>query len=178
MNKQIFSEDEFRIIPIRVSDRFKIMKWRNEQIYHLRQKKKLTTSAQDLYFNEVIEKQFSQSKPDQILFSFFHKDVFVGYGGLVHIDWKSKKSEISFLMSTKLEKTYFETYWTHFLILIEKVGFFELSLQKLYLVVYDLRPKLYPIIESSNYYLESHLKDGYNHGNRFYDIRTYTKHQK
>lgn len=144
----------------------------------MRQKKKLSKSEQDLYFNEVVKKQFSQSNPDQILFSFFHKDVFVGYGGLVHIDWKSKKSEISFLMNTKLEKNYFETYWTNFFILIEKVGFFELSLQKLYLVVYDLRPKLYSIIESSNYYLESHLKNGYNHGNRFYDVRTYIKHKK
>ena len=56
-------------MPIRDVDKFKIMKWRNEQIYHLRQSKKLK-SQQIKYFNEIINPQFKTKYPDQILFSF------------------------------------------------------------------------------------------------------------
>jgi hypothetical protein len=37
LNKQVFSSGNFSIVPIRIEDRFEIMKWRNEQIYYLRQ---------------------------------------------------------------------------------------------------------------------------------------------
>ena len=40
--QQVFCVDDHKIIPIRFADRYKIMKWRNEQIYHLRQKVPLT----------------------------------------------------------------------------------------------------------------------------------------
>ena len=42
LNKQTYSLNEFKITPIREKDKYLIMKWRNEQIYHLRQSKKLT----------------------------------------------------------------------------------------------------------------------------------------
>ena len=37
-----FQKNSFRIVPIRYNDRFDIMQWRNEQIFHLRQDKELT----------------------------------------------------------------------------------------------------------------------------------------
>ena len=40
--KQKFCFDDYSIVPIRHEDRFEIMTWRNEQIYHLRQEKLLT----------------------------------------------------------------------------------------------------------------------------------------
>ena len=51
-------------------DRFDIMKWRNEQIYHLRQKSLLTIKMQDKYFKNTISPLFNQEFPTQILFSF------------------------------------------------------------------------------------------------------------
>ena len=39
LNKQIYTDAEFSLIPIRWEDRCKIMQWRNEQIFHLRQNK-------------------------------------------------------------------------------------------------------------------------------------------
>ena len=42
LNNQEYSFNEYSIVPIRSQDRFSIMKWRNEQIYHLRQDKPLT----------------------------------------------------------------------------------------------------------------------------------------
>ena len=34
LNKQIFISDKYSLVPIRFEDRYNIMKWRNEQIYH------------------------------------------------------------------------------------------------------------------------------------------------
>ena len=34
--------NEFKLVPIRYQDRYLIMKWRNEQLYHLRQESLLT----------------------------------------------------------------------------------------------------------------------------------------
>ena len=75
-------------------------------MYHLRQTKKLTKKDQDLYFKDTIYKQFSQDKPEQILFSFLENDICIGYGGLVHINWKNKTAEISFLIDTNKEKVF------------------------------------------------------------------------
>ena len=47
LKKNIFSIDDFSIIPIRYEDRFEIMKWRNEQVYHLRQDEPLTVKDQE-----------------------------------------------------------------------------------------------------------------------------------
>ena len=47
LKKQLFSLNEYSIIPIRYEDRLSILKWRNEQIYHLRQDKLLTKNDQD-----------------------------------------------------------------------------------------------------------------------------------
>ena len=44
LNKQNFQFDIYKLTPIRIKDRYKIMKWRNEQLYHLRQLKPLIKS--------------------------------------------------------------------------------------------------------------------------------------
>ena len=83
------------------------MDWRNDQLYHLRQSEKLTISKQDSYFKEILLPQKNNDQPEQILFSFFYKSEFVGYGGLVYLDWVDKSSEVSFVMDTTLEKFFF-----------------------------------------------------------------------
>jgi len=108
LNQNEFNFNEYKIVPIRFEDRLDIMKWRNEQIYHLRQVKPLTIDDQNNYFNNVISKLFEQEKPNQLLFSFLKNDVCIGYGGLVHINWIDKNAEISFIMNTELEEDYFE----------------------------------------------------------------------
>ena len=99
----------FKLIPIRYEDRYLIMKWRNEQIYHLRQNDPLTVKVQDEYFDNVISELFKQDKPKQILFSLLKDNKCIGYGGLVHINWVDKNAEISFIMDTKLEKINFKS---------------------------------------------------------------------
>ena len=92
LNKQVFYKDIYSIVPIRMEDRFDIIKWRNEQIYHLRQHKELTVENQENYFNEVISKLFEKEQPNQILFSFLENKICVGYGGLVNINWIDKNA--------------------------------------------------------------------------------------
>ena len=159
LHNQIFTSDAFSIVPIRYGDRMSILKWRNEQIYHLRQDKPLTEEDQEIYFNTVVNKLFDQEHPSQILFSYMENDVCIGYGGLVHINWTDKNAEVSFIMNTELEHEYFSKHWTVFLQLIEKVAFRDLNFHKLSTYAFDLRPHIYEIIENAGFVKEGTLKE-------------------
>ena len=56
LSNNIFSYNEYSLVPIRYEHRYEIMSWRNQQIYHLRQNKLLTKSDQDRYFKNVVSK--------------------------------------------------------------------------------------------------------------------------
>jgi RimJ/RimL family protein N-acetyltransferase len=135
------------------------MKWRNEQIYHLRQQKPLTEADQNLYFDTVVSKLFDQEYPNQILFSYLEGEKCIGYGGLVHINWVDKNAEISFIMATHLEQEFFKIHWVNYLNLIEKAAFQDLNLHKLYTYAFDIRPHLYEAIESAGFKKEAILKE-------------------
>ena len=163
------------IVPIRYSDRTLIMKWRNEQMYHLRQNKLLTNAKQDKYFKDVISQLYDADKPDQILFSYFYNNEFVGYGGIVHINWVDKNAEISFLINTELEKNDFELHWGNFLNLIEIVAFQDLKFHKLYTYAFDIRPNLYKILESSNFKNEARLIQHCFFNGKYIDVIIHSK---
>lgn len=175
LNSQQFSKDEYSIVPIRYEDRLDILKWRNEQIYHLRQEKKLTKEDQDYYFTKVVNSLFDSEKPSQLLFSYLQKDVCIGYGGLVHINWVDKNAEISFIMNTKLEKYFFKKHWSIFLELIEQVAFRELSFHKLCTYAFDVRPHIYDVIESFGYIKEATLKEHCLFNGEFKDVIMHRK---
>ena len=108
LKNQSYEHNEFSIVPIRYEDRLEIMKWRNDQIYHLRQDQPLTEKEQNVYFQNTVVNLFKKKNPNQILFSFLRKNICIGYGGLVHINWIDKNAEISFIMDTELEAVGFE----------------------------------------------------------------------
>lgn len=159
LNAQEFISGEYKIVPIRLKDRFTIMVWRNEQLYHLRQKYPLTVEDQNIYFSNVVSKIFDDDQPNQILFSLLENDICIGYGGLVHINWSDKNAEISFIMDTKLEKESFEKIWHVYLDLIEQVAFNDLNFFKIYTYAFDLRPILFKVLETSGFKLENNLKN-------------------
>jgi len=175
LNKQEFQIDEYKIVPIRLEDRYDIMKWRNEQIYHLRQSKVLTTEDQDLYFENIISKLFHEEKPNQILFSYLENGICIGYGGLVHINWADKNAEISFVMKTEIENKYFQKYWGIYLTLIEEVAFIDLKFHKIYTYAFDFRPKLYEILEAKGFSIEKILKNHLLVQNEYIDIVIHSK---
>jgi len=175
LTKQVFCHDGFSIEPIRDQDKYAIMQIRNEQIYHLRQAKPLTFEDQENYFDTVVASLFSQEKPNQILFSFFENGLFIGYGGLVHINWIDKNAEISFVMKTELESEHFQKYWVNYLNLIDQVAFAELGFHKIYTYAFDLRPHLYLAIETAGFYEEARLKEHCFFNGKFIDVVIHSK---
>ena len=175
LNKQIFTNGDYSIVPIRMEDSYDIMKWRNEQIYHLRQSEPLTKEKQDWYFENVVEKLFDLEKPNQLLFSFLKNEKCVGYGGLVHINWIDRNAEISFIMDTSIEKDSFHLLWSIYLELIEKVAFIELNFNKVFTYAYDIRPHLFEVLSKNNFREEARLKEHVFFDDEFLDVLIHSK---
>ena len=175
LKKQIYTHNGYEIIPIRDIDKYDIMKWRNEQIYHLRQENLLTKLDQKKYFNNVIRKIYNDPKPDQILFSFMHENICIGYGGLVHINWKNMNAEISFIMNTQLEKKYFNKNWSEFLNLIENAAFNDLKMKNIFVYAFDVRMHLYDVLIENGYLLDKRLKNKYFFNEKKSDVLIYSK---
>lgn len=175
LNKQVYTVNDYSLVPIRMEDRYNIMQWRNEQIYHLRQAEPLTKEKQDWYFDNIVAKLFDQEQPNQILFSFLKAGECIGYGGLVHINWIDKHAEISFIMNTTLEEKYFAEIWSNYLKLIEEIAFNDLYLHKLFVYAFDLRPYLYKMLESSNYFLDARLKEHCYFNGEYKDVVIHAK---
>ena len=132
IDRQFVSSGDYKIVPIRMNDRYDIMQWRNDQIYHLRQPKPLTIADQNDYFEKVVAKLFDQEMPSLILFSYLENEKCIGYGGLVHINLFDRNAEVSFIMNTALEVNFFGFHWKMFLSLLEKIAFEDLYLQNTY----------------------------------------------
>ncbi len=158
LNQAHFQNGNFELVPIRDEDKYAIMTIRNEQIYHLRQAELLSKDQQEHYFTEVISKLFECEKPNQLLFSLLENGVFIGYGGLVHINWTDRCAEISFVMKTELEKNRFEEIWTNYLKTIIDIAFNHLNFHKLFTYAFDIRPKLYTALEKGGLTKEARLK--------------------
>ncbi|MCA5004086.1 GNAT family N-acetyltransferase [Sphingobacterium bovistauri] len=170
-----YSIGEYAIVPIRYEDRLDIMKWRNEQIYHLRQNGQLTPDDQDRYFDGVVSKLFEDHQPNQLLFSYLERGHCIGYGGLVHINWVDRNAEISFIMDTSLEDQYFRKHWQNYLRLIEKVASHQLGLYKIYTYAFDLRQELYSAIESVGFEREATLRNHCLYEGIFKDVVIHSK---
>jgi len=175
LNKQEFHHDNYSLIPVRMEDRYDIMKWRNEQIYHLRQSKPLTIKDQDKYFNTIVQGLFEKEKPEQLLFSYLERDKCIGYGGLVHINWIDRNAEISFIMDTQLEKNEFHKHWGIFLDLLYQIAFDELDLHKIYTYAFDLRPHLYEAIEAKGFVKEAVLREHCYFNDQYKDVIIHSK---
>ena len=171
---QNFNFGAYSLIPIRYEDRNLIMKWRNEQMYHLRQNKPLTSEDQEFYFSNVIANLFEQEKPDQILFSYLENGICIGYGGLVHINWVDRNAEVSFIMNTRLEGQHFSEYWDKFLNIIRKIAFEDLNFYKTYVYAFDLRPHLYEVLEKSGYFFDARLLGHCKFNGEYKDVIIYS----
>lgn len=175
LNQQIFEAGDYKLVPIRHTDRYDIMKWRNEQIYHLRQAEPITEEMQDAYFESVVSELFDQEQPDQILFSFLQNEKCIGYGGLVHINWVDRNAEVSFIMDSELEKERFQEIWLMFLALLEELAFNNLFLHKIYTYAFDLRPHLYVIFENLGFALDARLRDHCLFHGKYLDVIIHSK---
>ena len=152
---------EYSLVPLRKSDIQNIRRWRNEQINVLRQKTLLSKNDQILYYENIIKKSFTKSQPDIILFSFLYCKKCIGYGGLVHVNWKLKSGEVSFVCDTKISnsKKSYQSSFSIFLNLIFKIAFDEMKLNKITSEVFDIRPWTREIQEKSGFNICDILKN-------------------
>lgn len=178
LSKNSFSHKEYRLVPIRDEDKYIIMKWRNEQIFHLRQKTPLQIEDQDEYFKSTITSLFDQLKPNQILFSFLKGDQVIGYGGLVHIKWDKKEAEISFLIDTELQNENFEKLWGIYLNIIEEVAFSTLKLNKIYTYSFEVRPKLYEVLKKQSFIFECYIRKAIKKQGKWLNALIHSKYRK
>ncbi|WP_149276970.1 GNAT family N-acetyltransferase [Pareuzebyella sediminis] len=175
LKKQTFSKGNYRIVPIRMEDRYAILQWRNEQLFHLRQNRPLSKKEQDAYFSTVVANLFSNEQPDQILFSYLEGDTCIGYGGLVHINWTDQNAEISFITNTMIDKKRYAFQMSTFLTLIAEVGYKELGFHKLFTYAFDVRPEIYPILEENGFKREAVLKEHCLISGAFKDVIIHTR---
>jgi RimJ/RimL family protein N-acetyltransferase len=161
LKKQSFSATPYTLLPLREEDIFAIKRWRNAQLDILRQSYLLTDDMQKNYFQHTIEPSFDNIQPAQILFSFLHHDVCVGYGGLVHISWDSKRAEVSFLVDPHRsnQPELYDQDFTAFLSMIKQVAFSELQFHRLFTETFDMRPKHVEILEQQHFLFEGRMKD-------------------
>lgn len=155
-----FVSGNYKLVPIRDEDKYAIMQWRNEQIDVLRQAEPLTKEKQEIYFANVVDKLFEVNEPSQLLFSFLENEKLIGYGGLVHIDWKNGIAEVSFLTQTSRNVgQQFVSDWINYLLLLKQISR-HLKLKKIFTYAYDLRPNLYDALLASGFIEEKRLKGG------------------
>lgn len=161
LKNQAFFSGDYSIVPIRYEDMFSIMDWRNDQIRYLRQAAPLTHEQQEKYYQEFLVPSFSEKQPKQVLVSFLYKGKCIGYGGIVHIDWVSRRGEVSFLIETKrsVDPELYRQDFKAFLELIKRLAFEGLHFHRLHGETYDIRPLHIEILESMGFVLEGRMKD-------------------
>jgi carbamoyl-phosphate synthase large subunit len=166
-----YSLSNLELISIRKEDIQKIRIWRNEQRDVLRQDKILTKKEQEDYFNTMIRPMFQKKNPEIVLFSFLLKGKCIGYGGLVHINWKAKRGEISFLTDTKRAKSNYklEKDFRNFLKIILDIGFKDLKLNKITTETFEFRKNIINILEERGFKNEGILKNHTKINGKYYD---------
>lgn len=151
-------------------DIFKIKNMRNEQMDVLRQSKILTNEDQENWYNNVILPSY-KSKTKTLNFTILYENKFIGYGGLVNIDYLNKKAEVSFLVEkerTLITKIY-ENDFSNFLKFITKYSFEKLNLHKLWTETYEFRNFHISILEKNKFKVEGLLKDSIILNNIYYN---------
>ena len=161
LKKQVFELNDLKLVPIRFIDRYSIMNWRNEQIYHLRQSITLSEEEQDNYFKDVISKDFNEKKPSQILFSYLEVEKCIGYGGFVNINWADRRAEMSFLLDTSLkgDSKKYDYYFSNFITLLKIIGFKDIGLNRIFTETYSFRKKHIKILEDNDFLSEGVMKE-------------------
>ncbi|PTC02979.1 hypothetical protein C9980_20395 [Vibrio mediterranei] len=176
MTQNIFSLPNSTFEPIRYSDRFKIMEWRNAQMFHLRQDKMLTEQDQEAYFQNVLAPSFDMENPTQLLFSYDRKGSFSGYGGFVHINYHQGSAELSFLVDPQQSEEQQSVHWREFFLFADKFVAAHGQINTLYGYCYDIRPWLYPLYEDAGFKLTEVKRNDVAIKGKWVDSLIYTKH--
>ncbi len=133
-----------------------IRKWRNEQTDILRQVKPISYNEQKDYFSNI------HKDPKQILFALTANDVFVGYCGLVNINYIYSTAEVSFIAKTgwESERTLkYKDLFTFTLDSLSEYAFNTLNLNRIWVETYEFRKKHINILENFGFIQEGVLRE-------------------
>lgn len=161
LSKQEFTNNNYKIVPIRYEDIFLIKQWRNEQVDILRQKGLLTDEDQKRYYEQVITPLFEQAQPSQLLFSYLEDGQLIGYGGLVYVNWVDKRAEVSFLLNTAFtkDKQIYQQLHLAYLELMKQLAFEELGFNRLFTETFDIRPAHIANLEAAGFVEEGRMQE-------------------
>jgi RimJ/RimL family protein N-acetyltransferase len=161
LSKQRFDHEDRCIRTVQTSDIDSIRRWRNAQLDILRQVEPISCDEQVDYFIRHIWPDLGNSQPSNILVTYLVDLVPIGYGGLVHIDWTSKRAEVSFLVAPEraADPDTYETDFYRFLMLIQELAFQNIGLRKLYTETYDIRPHHIAVLEKAGFQRERVLRE-------------------
>lgn len=160
LKNNCFKSGNYCIVPLRMSDIFKIKNWRNEQVSILRQNSILTESDQEKYYNNFVLPCFTSTTPNIILFSFIEDDACIGYGGFVHINFENRRAEMSFLLDTQRGADFYqyEKDFSVFISLMKIIAFEDLNFNKIHTETYETRFEHISILEKNGFVLEGSLR--------------------
>ena len=166
-----FPSDKFELVTLREEDIFQIKEWRNEQMVFLRQGRLLTDLDQKNYFETVVRQSFHAKQPDIILFSYLEEGICIGYGGFVHIDWESKRAEVSFLMATEKTKSHavYQAYFRDFLSIIKRIAFDVLGFNRIFTETFNTRSHHVKVLEESEFKFEGCMRQHVRIGGHYCD---------
>ena len=171
LDRQEWSHESYGLKVISPDSIESIRLWRNMQMDVLRQTKQISKIEQEDYFNKYIWPDMSLEKPKNILLCFYFRDIFIGYGGLVHLAWEHKRAEISFLLNHQ-DATTVNIYTKHFMAflkLIKNISFLDLRFEKIFTETYSIRSHHIQVLEESGMVLEGVLRNHVLVGDKFVD---------
>jgi len=148
-----YINDNYSLSSIVDKDIEKIRTWRNEQVKVLRHNHPISYNEQILYYKNNVWNECNQDYPSQILLSFHLNDVLIGYGGLVHINWKSMIAEMSFLLETSRtkNKSNYQNDMKKFISILTLIAFDRLNFKKITTESFNFRKKTIEVLNNSNF---------------------------
>jgi len=160
-----------RLVSLRHQDLRAIMDWRNAQMAVLRQSEPLTPEGQERYWQTAVAPGFVAEQPGQILLSVLEGEGLVAYGGLVHIDWPSRRAEVSFLADPAVaaDRDRYGGLFAAYLAALKRLAFDHLGLHRLFTETYDLRPYHVAVLEAAGFAPEGRMVDHVRIEGRFVD---------
>ena len=171
LKNQNFLYEDYHISPIQKKEIEQIRIWRNEQMDVLRQTDIISFYSQIQYFEKTVWPEYNKLDPDKILVSLYKDNKFIGYGGLVYIDWSKLNAEVSFLIAPDRMSNFniYANDFHNFLFLIKKLAKEDLGLISLSSETYSFRDKHIRILEKLNFKLKKTNKKTIQKNNNTFD---------
>jgi RimJ/RimL family protein N-acetyltransferase len=148
----------------------KLKEWRNAQARVLRQFKPLTDFHQKRWYSHLKEDK------NQVLFAIMagnslKKLDFIGYSGIVNIDYKNRRGELSFLVNparVKKREVYKKDFFAN-LNMLCRYGFDEINLNKLYSETFEFRKDHIKMLKEFGFHTDGILRHHHFTGGKYYN---------